>query len=76
MIDTWEDDGGAIPEFDRARYEAEDLVSRLETRARIRRELKRGTRGRDRIADLLDEAAAEIKRLRPTATVVVTNRIE
>lgn len=63
-IHRLEDDGGPPLAFDRARYEAEDLVSRLETRARIRRELKRGTKGRDRISDLLEEAAKEIVRLR------------
>jgi hypothetical protein len=60
-IQRLEDDGGPPLAFDRARYEAEDIVSRLETRARIRRELKRGTKTGDRIADLLEEAARLIK---------------
>lgn len=46
----------------------EDIVTRLRTRARIRREIphrKSVQEGRpDRIADLLDEAANEIVRLR------------
>lgn len=67
-IATWEDDGGAIPAFDRARYEQEDLVYLLEKRAQIRKELGRGNgKGVDRIADLLLRAAKEIKRLRQIA---------
>lgn len=68
QIARYEDDGGPPLEFDRERYEAEDIVSRLETRARIRRELKRGNaKGVDRIADLLESAAQEIKSLRQLA---------
>lgn len=49
-------------------YEQQDLVFRLQERARIRRQIptrKSVQEGKqDRMADLLDEAAAEIVRLR------------
>ena len=40
----------------------EDLVARLRKRAEIRRKIPRGEP--DRISDILEEAAAEIERLR------------
>lgn len=40
----------------------EDLVTRLRKRAEIRRKIPRGEP--DRISDILEEAAAEIERLR------------
>jgi hypothetical protein len=68
MIERWEDDGGFVPETDEVRLREQDLVERLLIRARIRRadrsrkSVQEGKR--DRIADLLEEAAQEIERLR------------
>jgi hypothetical protein len=57
-------------------YEQQDLVFRLQERARIRRQIpsrKSVQEGKaDRMADLLDEAAAEILFLRS----VINTRIE
>lgn len=52
----------------------DDLVNRLQIRASIRRRLReeRKQNEPDRIADLLDEAANEIKSLRSTVVEVWT----
>ena len=44
-------------------HEADDLIFRLRKRAAIRRSIPRDDKhGRDRISDLLEEAAAELER--------------
>ncbi len=55
---------------------SEDLVFRLRKRAEIRRQITTRTSVKegkpDRIADLLDEAAAEIERLTPVVVKQTT----
>ena len=57
----------------------EDLVYRLRKRAEIRRQIatrKSVQEGKpDRMADLLDEAAAEIESLQNTIAEIVANRM-
>lgn len=45
-------------------FEEQDIVEKLRIRAEIRRKIGRGSGERDRIADLCDDAANEIDRLR------------